>query len=139
FNAPSLRAAISFHNITPAANVIDLMTPGVYQISRPNVGGVVEDQNQTGDFDILAGGGDLTIANTSGGAVTVSGDGLDRVFDINPNFQFDINNPTPKFTVTLQGFTVSGGYASSPLFTDGNGAIGSGNNPTDVSAGAIRD
>jgi hypothetical protein len=29
FNAPSLRAAISFHNITPTANVIDLMTPGV--------------------------------------------------------------------------------------------------------------
>src|SRR5262249_49570233 len=63
FNAPSLRAAISFHNITPTANVIDLMIPGVYQISRPNVGGVGEDQNQTGDFDILASGDDLTITN----------------------------------------------------------------------------
>ncbi len=139
FNAPSLRAAISFHNITPTANVIDLMTPGVYQISRPNVGGVGENQNQTGDFDILATGGDLTIANASGGAVTVSGGGLDRVFDINPNFQFDINNPTPKFTVTLQDFTITGGFAFSPAFTDGNGALGSGNNPTDVSGGAIRD
>jgi hypothetical protein len=139
FNAPSLRAAISFANNNPGADVIDLTVPGTYQISRPNVGGVGEDQNQTGDFDILAAGGDLTINNTSGGAVTVSGGGLDRVFDINPNFQFDVNNPTPKFTVTLQGFTIAGGVASSPLFVDGNGDIGTGNNPTDVSGGAIRD
>src|SRR5262249_58453907 len=105
FNAPSLRAAISFANSTPSADLIDLMTPGVYAISRPNVGGMGEDQNQTGDFDILAAGGDLTIANMSGGPVTVSGGGLDRVFDINPNFNFDPNNPTPKFTLTPPRFT----------------------------------
>jgi hypothetical protein len=139
FDAPSLRAAISFHNITPTANAIDRTIPGVYSITRPNVGGVGEDQNQTGDFDILAAGGDLTIANTSGGPVTVNGNGLDRVFDINPNFNFSLNNPTPKFTVTLQGFTITDGYAFSPNFTDGNGAMGSGNNPADVVGGAIRD
>ena len=139
FSAPSLRAAISFANSNPGGNTIDLMTPGVYKISIPNVGGVGEDQNQTGDFDILPGGGDLTIANTSGGAVTVSGGGLDRVFDINPNPNFDPNNPTPKFTVTMEGFTITGGYAFSPNFTDGTGAQGSGNNPADVVGGAIRD
>jgi hypothetical protein len=139
FNAPTLRAAISFHNSNPTADTIDLMTPGLYQISRPNVGGVGEDQNQTGDFDILAAGGNLTIANTSGGPVTVSGGGLDRVFDINPNLNFSQNNPTPKFTVTLQDLTVTGGFAFFPKFTDGNGAPGSGNNPTDASGGAIRD
>ena len=139
FSAPSLRAAISFANSNPGGNVIDLMTPGVYKISIPNVGGVGEDQNQTGDFDILPGGGNLTIDNTSGGPVTVSGGGLDRVFDINPNLNFDPNNPTPKFTVTMEGFTITDGYAFSPNFTDGNGAQGSGNNPADVVGGAIRD
>ena len=115
------------------------MTSGVYKISIPNVGGVGEDQNQTGDFDILPGGGNLTIANTSGGPVTVSGGGLDRVFDINPNLNFDPNNPTPKFTVTMEGFTITDGYAFSPNFTDGTGDAGTGNNPADVSGGAIRD
>ena len=102
------------------------MTPGTYQISRPNAGGLGEDLNQTGDFDILASGGDLTIANQSGGPVTVSGGGLDRVFDINPNVNFNANNPTPKFTVTLQDLTVTGGVAFSPTFTDGNGDAGLG-------------
>ncbi len=139
FSAPSLRAAISFANSNPGGNVIDLATPGVYKISIPNVGAVGEDDNQTGDFDILPGGGNLTIANTSGGPVTVSGGGLDRVFDINPNANFDPNNPTPKFIVTMEGFTITDGYAFSPNFTDGNGDAGTGNNPADVSGGAIRD
>jgi hypothetical protein len=139
FTAPSLRAAISFANSNPGGNVIDLMTPGEYKISIPNVGAVGEDQNQTGDFDVLPGGGNLTIANTSGGSVTVSGGGLDRVFDINPNPNFDPANPTPKFTVTMEGFTITGGYAFSPNFTDGTGDPGSGNNPADVVGGAIRD
>ena len=140
FIAPSLRAAISFANSNNGtADVIELMTPGVYQISRPNVGGIGEDLNQTGDFDILAAGGDLTITNQSGGPVTISGGGLDRVFDINPNVNFNANSPTPKFTVTLQDLTITGGYAFSPAFTDGNGAPGSGNNTTDVSGGGIRD
>src|SRR5262249_33717233 len=51
----------------------------------------------------------------------VDGNHLDRVFDINP-----ANNPaTPKFTVTLQGFTVTNGVAV------GDGGAGSG--------GGIRD
>jgi hypothetical protein len=140
FNAPSLRAAISFANTDNAgSNVIELMVPGVYQISRPNVAGTDPENNQTGDFDILASGGDLTITNQSGGPVTVSGGGLDRVFDINPNLNFNRNTPTPKFTVTLQGFTITDGYASSAKFVDGNGAPGSGNSPFDINAGAIRD
>ncbi|HLJ95841.1 MAG TPA: CHRD domain-containing protein, partial [Gemmataceae bacterium] len=55
-----------------------------------------EDSNATGDFDILgkAGGGNLTIQNTSNGKVVVDGNHLDRVFDI---------NPTPLFTANLNG------------------------------------
>jgi hypothetical protein len=139
FSAPSLRAAISYANTTGDADTIDLATPGVYQITRPNTTATGEDQNQTGDFDILASGGDLTITNTSGGPVTVSGNGLDRVFDINPNLNFNPASPTPKFTVTMQGFTITGGNAYSANFTDGAGDPGTGNNPFDVTGGAIRD
>jgi hypothetical protein len=139
FNAPSLRAAISYANSTGGNDVIDLMTPGVYKITLPKVTGAGANQNQGGAFDILASSGGLTIDNTSGGAVTVSGNGIDRVFDINPNFNFDQANPTPKFTVTMEGFTITDGFAFSSTFTDGNGAIGSGNNPVDVTGGGIRD
>jgi predicted outer membrane repeat protein len=125
FNAPSLRSAISFANATPGNNTINLLVGGTYKITLP---GANEDNNATGDFDILgkAGGGDLTIQNMSGTKVTVNGNHLDRVFDINPNFDF--NNPLarPKFTVTLIGFTVTGGVAQ-----PGDGAAGSG--------GGIRD
>ena len=42
----------------------------------------------------------------------------DRVFDINPG---DDTNPANKFTVTLQGFTITGGIAQT-----GDAAAGSG-------------
>ena len=67
-------------------------------------------------------GSSLTIVNTSGGHVAVSGNGLDRVFDINP----DNVAPPTGFTVVLKGFTIENGVAS-----PGDGAAGSG--------GGIRD
>src|SRR5262249_52415550 len=77
----TLRSAIQATNATPGGNIINLTVPGTYAITIPGAG---EDNNATGDFDILASGGNLTINNTSGGDVFVSGGFLDRVFDINP-------------------------------------------------------
>ncbi len=76
-----MRSAIETANATPGGNTINLTVPGTYKITIPGAG---EDNNATGDFDILPSGGNLTIVNTSGGAVIVNGNHLDRVFDINP-------------------------------------------------------
>jgi hypothetical protein len=115
----SLRQAIQMANAKPAGNTINLTVSGTYNITLFGAG---EDANQTGDFDILPSGGNLTIQNTSGGPVAVSGDGTDRVFDINP-----LNTgATDPFKVTMKGFTIENGFAS-----PGDGALGSG--------GGIRD
>ena len=123
-NFVTLRSAIEAANATPGNNTIKLTKTGTYEITIPGAG---EDNNQTGDFDIIPNASSpansrLTIVNTRGGHVAVSGNGLDRVFDINPN------NATPPagFTVVLEGFTVENGIAS-----PGDGAAGSG--------GGIRD
>jgi len=118
----TLRFAIQTANAVPGGNTINLTVPGTYRITLPPPAGV--ENNSGGDFDILPGGGDLNIINTSGGAVTVDGNHLGRVFDINPTF--DPANPTPKFMVTMQGFTITNGAAS-----PGDAAAGSG--------GGIRD
>ncbi|HEY2155665.1 MAG TPA: choice-of-anchor Q domain-containing protein [Isosphaeraceae bacterium] len=115
----SLRQAISLANATAGGNTINLTVPGTYNITLLGAG---EDANQSGDFDILPSGGNLTIQNTSRAPVAVSGDGTDRVFDINP-LNTGTNAP---FKVTLAGFTVENGFAS-----PGDGALGSG--------GGIRD
>jgi hypothetical protein len=113
----TLRSAIEQANKTPGGNTINLTVAGTYKITLL---GANEDKNATGDFDILPSGGNLTIVNTSGGAVFVDGNHHDRVFDINPAVTKTV------FTVTLQGFTVENGIAS-----PGDGAGGSG--------GGIRD
>jgi predicted outer membrane repeat protein len=113
----TLRSAIEQANATPGGNTINLTVRGVYKITIPGAG---EDNNQTGDFDILPTGGDLTIVNTSGGKVAVDGNHLDRVFDINPGAA------TSAFTVTMKGFTIQNGNAA-----PGDAAAGTG--------GGIRD
>jgi hypothetical protein len=117
----TLRSAIQQANATPGAHTINLTVPGTYKITLAGSG---EDANATGDFDILAAGGNLTIVNTSGRPVAIDGGGLDRVFDINPTF--DPNNPGAPFKVTLQGLTIQHGIAA-PF---GDGTMG---------GGAIRD
>jgi hypothetical protein len=119
FLAPTLRSAISYANSTPGADTINLAVTGTYRITLPGGG---EDNNFTGDFDILPAGGDLTIVNASGGSVAVDGNHLDRVFDINPA---NTTNAATKILVTLQGFTIQNGLAQ------GGGPAGSG--------GGIRD
>jgi predicted outer membrane repeat protein len=115
----TLRSAIEQANATPGGNTINLTLGGTYKIGIPGSG---EDANASGDFDILASGGNLTINNTSGGRVVIDGNGLDRVFDINPTF--DANNPTATapFKVTLQGVTIEHGVAA-PF---GDGTMGGG-------------
>src|SRR5437879_3565857 len=70
----TLRSAIESANATPGGNTINLTVAGTYKITIPGAG---EDNNATGDFDILPTGGNLLIRNTSGGTVFVDGNHLD--------------------------------------------------------------
>ncbi len=119
----TLREAIQIANTNgEASNTINLTLPGVYQISLAGMPG--ETDNQAGELAIQPTAGNLTIQNTSGGRVAVSGGGESRVFDINPNF--DPANPTPAFTVTLQGFTIENGFVTDAANADGPNASGGG-------------
>ncbi len=118
----TLRSAIQAANATPGGNTINLTVPGTYQITLAGTPG--ETDNAAGEFAILPGGGDLTIQNISGGAVTIDGGGHNRVFDINPTF--NSGSPTAKFTVTLQGLTIENGYATDAANADGPNASGGG-------------
>jgi predicted outer membrane repeat protein len=126
----TLRSAVEAANAAPGSNTILLTRAGTYRITIPPAAPddtPATENNLSGDFDIIpnaasAAGSTLKIVNASGGAVTVSGNHLDRVFDINPD---DIAPPAG-FGVVLQGFTITDGNAS-----PGDGAAGSG--------GGIRD
>jgi predicted outer membrane repeat protein len=120
----TLRSAIEAANQTPGNNTINLTVAGTYKVT---LAGAAEDNNATGDFDIIPNaaspmGSTLTINNTSGGKIVVDGNHLDRVFDINPN---NVTAPAMS-SVVLQGFTIQNGVAQ-----PGDGAAGSG--------GGIRD
>jgi predicted outer membrane repeat protein len=121
FLAPSLRSAISLANATPGGNTINLTVPGDYKLTL--VGTAGETDNAAGELAILPGGGNLTIQNTSGGPVAVDGGNQVRVLDINPAFDFNNLTATPKFTVTLVGFTIQNGLAQPG---DGPGGSGGG-------------
>jgi hypothetical protein len=92
FSATTLRAAIGAANQTPGSNTIELTVAGTYKITIPPASPddtASTENNATGDFDIIPNAqspanSTLTIVNTSGGSVGVSGNGIDRVFDINP-------------------------------------------------------
>jgi hypothetical protein len=119
----TLRSAIQQANTDgDATNVINLTLPGTYRITL--VGAPGETDNVAGEFAILPSAGNLTIRNTSHGQVAIDGNHLNRVFDIDPNF--DPANPTPKFLVTLQGVTVENGVATDVNNPDGPNASGGG-------------
>ncbi|OWK46556.1 Flagellar hook-length control protein FliK [Fimbriiglobus ruber] len=109
----SLRSAIQAANATPGGNTINLTVAGDYAITLPGTPG--ETDNAAGEFAILPSGGDLTIINTSGGTVSVDGNHLNRVFDVNPAAASGT-----AFTVSMQGFTIQNGV------TSGINAAGSG-------------
>jgi hypothetical protein len=117
----TLRSAIQAANHTPGGNTINLTVPGTYKITLP--GTPWETDNAAGEFAILP-GGDLTIVNTSGGTVVVDANHLARAFDIDPTF--NANNPPPRFTVTLQGFTIQNGFVTDQANPDGPNASGAG-------------
>ena len=106
FLAPSLRSALTYANTHAGGNSIDLIVPGTYKITL--VGTPGETDNAAGEFAILPAGGNLTIANVSDGVVAVDANHLNRVFDVNPG---NTDNPATKITVTMQGFTITGGLA----------------------------
>jgi hypothetical protein len=118
----TLRSAIEAANAKGGSNTINLRVAGTYQITIPPASPDDDpstEDNTTGDFDIIpSAGGSLNIVNTSRRAVAVSGNGLDRVFDINPN---EATSPAAGFTVFLKGFTIENGIAS-----PGDGVAGSG-------------
>src|SRR5262249_57652268 len=75
----TLRSAIQAANAIsdPAGNFINLTIAGTYKLTIPGTG---EDNNVTGDFDIIPhANGYLTILNTSGGAVLVHGAPSDQL------------------------------------------------------------
>jgi hypothetical protein len=114
FSATTLRAAMSLTNTDGnATDTINLMQAGTYKLlpgGTPN-----ESDNAAGEL-AYTGNHNLLIQNASGGMVTVQGNGLTRVFDVNPGAQ----NTTP-FTVTFQGFTISGGVAAPGDADQGSG------------------
>src|SRR4051794_7227374 len=91
----TLRAAIQAANATGGVNTINLTVVGSYTLTVPGIG---ENASATGDLDMN--NQNLTIQNTSGGAVTIDGGGLDRVFDI---------GPMTAAQLTMSNVTVRGG------------------------------
>ncbi len=98
----TLRSAIQAANASPGADTINLPHAGTYKISLLNPSEFTHD-NSAGEFDI-ADAGNLTIQNTSGGAVTIDGGGLNRVFGV------DLTGPASPSSVTFQGLIITGGY-----------------------------
>jgi hypothetical protein len=128
----TLRAAIAQANTNDAAgeinNTIHLTVAGTYNIGQ--LGALQIFTNATATQSGLS----LTIQNTSGGNVAISGNNMSRVFDINPN------NVIPANNVKLGTVTIIGDVATPPLnevtienglAQPGDGAGGSG--------GGIRD
>lgn len=127
YTVANLRSAIQAANNTtdPAGNIINLTVPGVYSISLAGTPG--ETDNAAGELAISGlnnGTSSLTIQNASNGSVIVDGGGLSRVFDINPDFDF--NTPPAKYTVTLSGFTIENGRATDTANPDSPNASGGG-------------
>ncbi len=134
----TLRSAIQAANTTadPNGNTINLTVPGAYQITLPPTAGMNETDNAAGEFAISGTNNNntnLTIVNTSGGTVSVSGSDLSRVFDIDPAFNFAGTIPAAKlFTVTMQGFTIENGRAFDATGGNADGPFGSGGGIRDV-------
>ena len=118
----TLRSAIQAADTgADTTNTINLLVSGDYKITLRGTPG--ETDNAAGEFAITPQAGNLTILNATVGQVTVDGNHLARVFDINPG---DTDIPATKFTVTLTGITVTNGIAVDPANLDGPGSSGGG-------------
>jgi hypothetical protein len=126
----TLRDAIQIANTNgDAANTINLTVAGVYNISLAGTPGQID--NKAGEFAIFTNakanqnGLSLTIQNTSGGKATINGNGLARVFDINPNNVVPANNVVLG-TVTINDVTIENGTVTDAANPDGPNASGGG-------------
>ncbi len=98
----TLRSAIQAANSTLGPSTIDLSVAGTYKITT--LGSSTD--NSAGELAI-AGAGNLTIANTSGGAVTIDGSRPGSRSRRRPSATSEA------FTVTLRGLVITGGSANS--------------------------
>lgn len=119
----TLRSAIQQANTNDANgdtnNTINLTVAGTYNIGQ--LGALSIFSNATNTQSGLS----LTIQNTSGGAIAISGNGLSRVFDINPNVTTPANNVVLG-AVTINGVTIENGFTTDAANPDGPNASGGG-------------
>ncbi|MBN1200559.1 MAG: hypothetical protein JXJ20_01765 [Anaerolineae bacterium] len=111
-NDCSLRGALTQANNMPGADVINVPA-GVYVLT-----GAADDQaNASGDLDILD---DVTIRGAGAASTIIDGNGIDRVFDVNP-----FGGPR---TVTITRLTVQNGYSrlAPGTFWGGGGVLNHG-------------
>ena len=137
-NDCSLRGAISKANATASNDVItfDASTNGTqFTLTLVNAGGTNEDANATGDLDVLASGGGLTItgngsSNTIIQAGTTNSNGIDKVFAFNPLCNvaaaFSVSGVTIRFGRNTQPFGAADfSYTGGGLDFCGTGESGS--------------
>jgi len=114
----TLRQAINEANTSanPDGYIIQLKSSTPYQITLQNSGGISEDKNKSGSFDINATVPVTIEGVVSGGAVVEGFSGgveHDRVFEV--------LSDGPKAPVTFKNLTIEGGYASSSSGGNGDG------------------
>lgn len=122
----SLREAISAANAAPGAVVIPA---GTYRIELAGAG---EDANASGDFDLRA---PMALYGESAGATIVDGNGLDRVFHLDPS---GTGLTQGRLTAHFADLTIRGGQTTG--FSSGAGLFSnSGNGFLSLERVAVRD
>ena len=96
----TLRAAIQESNALPGADDISLPVPDLAGAYALGITGAGEDAGATGDLDITD---DVTITGSPAGLIMVTGNSLDRVFDVFSGAHVTIN------TLTIQNGRLSSG------------------------------
>jgi hypothetical protein len=121
----TLRSAVAQANTNDANgdtnNTINLTVAGTYNIGQSGLGALQIFSNATNTQSGLS----LTIQNTSGGTIAISGNNANRVFDINPGIATPANNVVLG-AVTINGITIENGLASDAAMPDGPNASGGG-------------
>jgi hypothetical protein len=121
--AGTLRAAIAQANNNCAAgdttNTINLTVAGTYNIGQLGALQIFTNAKATQT------GLSLTVANTSGGNVAISGNNMSRVFDIDPNNVIPGAN-AKLGTVTINDLTIQNGTVTDAANPDGPNASGGG-------------
>lgn len=120
----SLREAIQSANSNISVDSCTVGSAGADTINLPagtysiNINGRGDDNNSTGDFDILI-GENLTIDGAGAGLTIIDGNGVDRVFDIFSDYDDGVNPPSGPITeVVFSDITIANG---NPGIDDGGG------------------